>query len=71
MEACSRGDCNPAIVSRLVWESKQDINEDGRTAANMACLKGQCVWILAETGRVDWNAGNIREKREKTEEGNH
>ena len=58
MFACHRG--NPAIVSRLVQVPGLDINyqnKDGETAAHLASYNGQteCVRILAETDRVDWN----------------
>ena len=58
MFACNAG--NSAIVSRLVQVPGLDINyqdEDGYTAAHVLTVQGQpeCVRILAETGRVDWN----------------
>jgi len=59
MFACNAG--NSATVSRLVEVPGLDINyqdeEDGNTAAHMASYEGhtECVRILAETGRVDWN----------------
>ena len=59
MVACYRG--NSAIVSRLVQVPGLDINyqdkKRGFTAAHWASLWGrtECVRILAETGRVDWN----------------
>ena len=58
MVACNRG--NSAIVSRLVQVPGLDINyqtEDGGTAAWLACRKchTECVRILAQTDRVDWN----------------
>ena len=74
MFACEAG--NPDIVSRLVEVPGLDINyqdEDGKTAAH--CVSANvntgglfmsdedhtdCVRILAETGRVDWNK---RDKR--------
>ena len=64
--ACAHG--NHDIVSRLLKVPGLDINyedEDGDTAAHLACYDGsysgiriQCVRILAETGRVDWNKRN-------------
>ena len=59
-EACARG--NSAIVSRLVQVPGLDINYQdlhGITAARMAVTNGrtECVRILAETDRVDWNKG--------------
>jgi len=59
MIACEAG--NSSIVSRLVEEEGLDINYQdemfGNTAAHMASYEGhtECVRILAETGRVDWN----------------
>ena len=58
MFACWHG--SPAIVSRLVQVPKLDVNfqdENGNTAAHLASLSGhtECVRILAETGRVNWN----------------
>ena len=58
MGACHVG--NSAEVSRLVQVPGLDIdyqNEHGFTAAYWATKMGQteCVRILAETGRVDWN----------------
>ena len=58
MFACGAG--NPAIVSRLVQVPGLDINyqtEEGVTAAWLACRKchTECVRILAQTDRVDWN----------------
>ena len=54
---------NPAIVSRLVQVPGLKINyqdENGWTAALLACRAGrtQCVRILADTERVDWNKRN-------------
>ena len=51
---------HPAIVSRLVQVPGLDINyqdEDCSTAAHLVSLDGrtECVRILAETDRVDWN----------------
>ena len=57
-------DWNSAIVSRLVQVPGLDINyqdeEEGWTAPLVACIYGDadCVRILAETGRVDWNKAN-------------
>jgi len=59
--ACNSG--HSAIVSRLVEVPGLDINyqdENGETAAHWASMIGmvghtECVRILAETGRVDWN----------------
>ena len=57
--ACNNG--NSAIVSRLVEVPGLDINYQdekyGDTAAHRASMNGhtECVRILAETGRVDWN----------------
>ena len=61
MIACGLG--NPAIVSKLVQVPGLDINyyiENGETAAHFASVEGDtdCVRILAETRRVDWNKGN-------------
>ena len=58
MFACNAG--NPAIVSRLVQVPGLDINyidENDDTAAHGASWHGhtECVRILAETDRVDWN----------------
>ena len=58
MAACLAN--NPAIVSKLVQVPGLDINyqdESGQTAAHRASMFGhtECVRILAETGRVDWN----------------
>ena len=58
MFACWLG--SPAIVSRLVQVPKLDVNfqdENGNTAAHLASLSGhtECVRMLAETGRVNWN----------------
>ena len=59
MVSCHRG--HSAIVSRLVQVPGLDINyqedEDGQTAALLASENGhtECVRILAETDRVDWN----------------
>lgn len=59
MVACKHG--NPAIVSRLVQVPGLDINYQdeyqGDTAAYLASSKGhtECVRILTETDRVDWN----------------
>ena len=63
MIACKNG-CS-SIVSRLVQVPGLDINysetDGGYTAAHLACYNGhldgstECVVILAETGRVDWN----------------
>ena len=59
MFACDCG--NPAIVSRLVQVPGLDINYQGEkfgaTAVNLASYDGhtECVRILAESGRVDWN----------------
>ena len=59
MLACSRGNYN--IVSRLVQVPELDINfEDekrGFTSAHWASMEGhtECVRILAETDRVDWD----------------
>ena len=67
MVACERG--NPAIVSRLVQVPGLDINYQdekyGDNAAHGASLHGhtECLRILAETGRVDWNQ---REKYGRT-----
>ena len=68
MFACNAG--NSAIVSRLVEVPGLDINyqdEDGETAAHYASNEPsydpghtECVRILAETGRVDWNKRNKR-----------
>merc|ERR1719382_2424850 len=62
MYACERG--NSAIVSRLVEVPGLNINyqEDyGSTAAYLASESGhtECVRILAETDRVDWNKGAV------------
>lgn len=59
--ACSVG--NPAIVSRLVEVAGLDIDYQdffGHTAAHRACIAGQtqCVRVLADSGRVDWNKKN-------------
>jgi len=64
--ACSAG--NYTIVSRLVQVPGLDINyqedgfhtpplKDGWTAAHWASVRGhtECVRILAETGKVNWN----------------
>ena len=64
MFACEAG--NSDIVSRLVQEPGVDLNyedEFGETAAHQACRRSrvECVRILAETGRVDWNKGNMRD----------
>ena len=61
MFAFGRG--NSAIVSRLVQVPGLDINYqdvNGWTAAHWASWRGQteCVRILAETDRVDWNKGD-------------
>ena len=64
MFACEYG--NSAIVSRLVQVPGLDINyqdEEGVTAALLASMGDytrcmECVRILAETGRVDWNKRN-------------
>ena len=59
MEACEYG--NSAIVSRLVQVPGLDINyhdeKYGETAAHLASRGGhtECVRILAEADRVDWN----------------
>jgi len=59
MFACGAG--NSAIVSRLVEVPGLDFNyhdeESGVTAAHWANMNGhtECLRILAETGRVDWN----------------
>ena len=63
MFACDAG--NPTIVARLVQVSGLDVNyqeeEWGATAAHLASERGhtECVRILAETGRVDWNKRDI------------
>ena len=62
MVACSAG--NSAIVSRLIQEPDLDINYEDRrgyTALLLADESGHtdCVRILAETGRVDWNKREI------------
>ena len=54
---------NSTIMSRLVQELELDFNYQetgpcGLTAAHLACEQGgstQCVRILAESGKVDWN----------------
>jgi len=59
MIACKYG--HSAIISRLVQVPGLDINysdtDYGWTAAHLASHNGmtECVVILAETGRVDWN----------------
>ena len=58
MIACEAG--HPAIVSRLVEVPGVDImfpNMFGETAAHYASFLGHydCLKILADTGRVDWN----------------
>ena len=60
MLACQNG--NPAIVARLVQVPGLDINfqnEAGDSAAYCASFLAEieCVRILAETGKVDWNQG--------------
>ena len=62
MFACCHG--SSAIVSRLVQVPGLDINyqdENGDTAALLASQWGhtECVRILADTGRVDWNCSLI------------
>ena len=64
MEACRAG--NSAIVSRLAQVPGLDFNwqeKFGHTAAHLAIYKAhtECVRILAETGRVDWNYRRNRE----------
>ena len=59
--ACELG--HSATVSRLVEVPGLDINYQDRrgyTAAHWASLRShtECVRILAETGRVDWNKRN-------------
>ena len=59
--ACRHG--NSAIVSRLIQEPGLDINyqnEIGWTAAHLAWRHTECVRILAETDRVDWNKADRR-----------
>ena len=51
---------NSAIMSRLVQVPELDINyqdDNGYTAAHYASMehRTECVRILAETGKVDWN----------------
>ena len=61
MFACERG--NSAIVSRLVQVPGLDINyQYDWTAALWACMNAhtECVRILAETDRVDWNKADKR-----------
>ena len=57
MIACGAG--HSAIVSRLVQVNGIDINHqsrDGNTAAHWASRSGtECLSILAETGKVEWN----------------
>ena len=64
MFACQHG--NAAIVSRLVKVPGLDINYHDEyyqddTAAHLASLEGhtECVRILAETEKVDWNISNM------------
>ena len=62
MENCEDG--NPDVMSRLVQVPGLDINyqdERGQTAALLACNLAQteCVKILAETDRVDWNKADM------------
>ena len=63
MLACESG--HPAIVSRLVQVPGLDINyqeaKEGWTAALQAIDNGhtECVRLLAETGRVDWNKADV------------
>ena len=62
MMACAQG--HEKIVRRLCQVKDLDINYQeekyGWTAAHLASTRGQteCVRILAETGRVDWNKAN-------------
>ena len=57
---------NPGIVSRLVQVPGLDLNfqdDFNETAAHLASRhrRPECVRLLAETGRVDWNIGNGRD----------
>ena len=63
MFACNSG--NSTIVSRLVQVEGLNINynkdEEGDTAAHLASMRGhtECLRLLVETGRVDWNIRDI------------